>query len=195
MGRHLAQAPAPREREGCLSAVLSWVGVLLAAALCALLLRTFVVEPFVVPTGSMLETIQLGDRLLGEKVTYRLRDPEPGDVVTFEDPADPGTVLIKRVVAVEGQTVEMRGGVVLVDGEPLDEPYVTSASAPLDAWCAETLDGPVNYPYVVPEGCVWVMGDNRANSLDSRYFGAISIDSITSRAWLVYWPVADAGLL
>lgn len=195
MGRHLSQAPAPREREGCLSAALSWVGVLLAAVLCALLLRTFVVEPFVVPTGSMLETIQLGDRLLGEKVTYRLRDPEPGDVVTFEDPADPGTVLIKRVVAVEGQTVEMRGGVVLVDGEPLDEPYVTSASAPLDAWCAETLDGPVTYPYVVPEGCVWVMGDNRANSLDSRYFGAISIDSITSRAWLVYWPVADAGLL
>ena len=161
------------------------------------LIRTFLGEPFAVPTGSMLETIQLGDRVFGEKVSYRLRDPWPGEVVTFRDPdpAKDGVTLIKRVIATAGQEVDLRDGIVYVDGRPLDEPYTLGKpSEPIDSHAAN-LSEDITYPYVVPEGCIWVMGDNRTNSLDSRYFGAVPVDDVTSRAVVVFWPPSDMGTL
>ncbi len=180
---------------GCLRSVFSWFLVIGCAFVLAFFVRMYVAEPFVVPTGSMLETIQLDDRLFGEKISYFFRDPEAGDIVTFVDPTDGETILIKRVIAVAGQTIDIYDGVVYVDGVALDEPYTTGATEVLNQWASELLDEPISYPYTVPEGYVWVMGDNRANSLDSRYFGAISIDSITSRAWLIYWPLEDIATL
>lgn len=183
----------PEEKER--TSVVEWLGWLAAAVVIAVIVRIFVAEVYIVPTGSMLETIQLGDRLLGEKISYRFSDPEVGDIVTFEDPNTPGSTLIKRVIAVGGQTVDLIDGIVYVDGVPLDEPYTLGKpSNPLDQY-ASFLDGPITYPYVIPEGYVWVMGDNRTNSLDSRYFGPVSVSSITSRGVFIFWPPEDASTL
>ncbi|KXB62630.1 MULTISPECIES: signal peptidase I [Olsenella] len=161
----------------------------------AFLVRSYVAEYYLVPSGSMLETIHEGDCLLGEKLSLRASAPKAGDVVTFDDPDDAGTTLIKRVVAVGGQTVELRDGVVYVDGRALDEPYVMGKpSYPLQQH-SRLLDADISYPYVVPEGSIWVMGDNRTNSLDSRYFGAVSVESVTSRGLFIYWPLTDARWL
>ena len=181
------------ERHGFLSGVIEMVITVAVALAVALLLRTFVFEVYEVPTGSMLETIQEGDRLVGEKVTYRYSEPKQGDIVTFSNPDGSDTTLIKRVIATGGQTVNLVDGVVYVDGVALDEPYTLGkASYPLDY----SLTGvSVSFPYTVPEGSVWVMGDNRTNSLDSRYFGAVSVDDITSRAVFIFWPFSDAQSL
>ena len=174
---------------------LSTVLLVAAAIGVAVLVRVFVAEPYIVPTGSMLDTIQLGDRLIGEKISFRLRQPEAGDIITFADPDDPSTTLIKRVIATEGQTVDLRDGVVYVDDEALDEPYTNGKpSEPLTIH-SSNLTADISYPYTVPEGYVWVMGDNRTNSADSRYFGAIPVSSITSRALFIYWPLADFAAL
>ena len=184
---------APEEKER--TSIVEWLGWLAAAVVIAVVVRIFVAEVYIVPTGSMLETIQLGDRLLGEKISYRFSEPEVGDIVTFEDPTTPGSTLIKRVIAVGGQTVDLIDGVVYVDGVPLDEPYTLGKpSDPLDQH-ASFLDGPISYPYVIPEGHVWVMGDNRTNSLDSRYFGPVSVSSITSKGVFIFWPPEDASTL
>ncbi len=175
-----------------------WLDLLLTALITVAVvvaMRIFVADTYQVPTGSMLETIQLGDRLIGEKVSYRFRAPKAGEVVTFDDPSDPSVTLIKRVIATEGQTVDLVDGVVVVDGEALDEPYVLDKpSEPIDRFAPE-LSEPITYPYVVPEGCVWVMGDNRTNSLDSRYFGAVEINTVSSRALFIFWPFSDARTL
>lgn len=176
----------------------AWVELLLTilgTLVIAVLIRLFIAETYEVPSGSMLETIQLGDRLVGEKVTLHWQGPQPGDVVTFNDPDGSGSTLIKRVIATSGQVVDLSDGYVLVDGVPLNEPYVLGKpSYALDGH-AVNLSENVSYPYTVPEGYVWVMGDNRTNSLDSRYFGAVPIESVTSKALFIYWPVSDIGKL
>lgn len=170
--------------------------ILVAAAFAiALLLRTYVCEPFVIPSASMSSTLQIGDRVLGEKITYRSEEPKVGDIVTFTNPEDPSQILIKRVIATAGQTVELRDGIVYIDGVALSESYTAGKkSYPIDSH-ATTLDADIEYPYTVPEGCIWVMGDNRTNSLDSRYFGAIPISSVTSKAVFVFWPLDDLGTI
>ena len=155
-------------------------------------LRTFVFQPYEIPSGSMENTIMTGDMVFSEKISYYLRDPEPGDIVTFQDPEIPGRVLIKRCIAVGGQTVDLVDGRVVVDGVALDEPYTRGLpSEPLKT----ALGVEVSYPYTVPEGHLWFMGDNRTNSNDSRYFGAVDEDTLTGRAALVYWPFNNFGLL
>jgi len=189
------EALEDEEERSTVSVVLEWVAVVAAAIIVALLIRTFVAEVYLIPSGSMLETIQEGDRLIGEKITYRTSDPQQGDIVTFIDPDGSGVTLIKRVIATSGQTVDLVDGVVYVDGEALDEPYVGDTETwPLDQK-ADFIDEDITYPYTVPEGCLWVMGDNRTNSLDSRYFGAVSVDDVTSRAVVIFWPPSDAGAL
>lgn len=177
----------------------AWVGWLVAIAVglvLAALVRAFVCETFVVPSGSMLDTIQIGDLLLGEKVSPRASGVHAGEIVTFDDPDNPGTTLVKRVVATGGQVVELKDGQAYVDGTALSEPYVEGRPTyPLDRWSSTALDGPVSYPYVVPDGSVWVMGDNRTNSLDSRYFGAVPVSSVTSHVLFVWWPLSDASVL
>lgn len=158
----------------------------------AFLIRAFVVENYLVPSGSMLETIQIGDHLFGEKITYHLRDPEPGDVVTFDSPVEPSTTLIKRVIATEGQTVDLQDGKVVVDGQALVEPY--TGGKPSDPLAQHAPGVAISYPYTLKAGEVWVMGDNRTNSADSRYFGPIQKSSISSRAWVIFWPFADAKM-
>lgn len=170
--------------------IVEWAAIVGCAIGAAFLIRAFVVEPFEIPSESMLETIQVGDRVLGEKITYLLADPKAGDIVTFEDPEDPATTLIKRVIATPGQTVDLVDGAVAVDGEVLDEPYTQGQSLPLPGQ-SSVLSEPITYPYTLGEDEYWVMGDNRENSLDSRYFGPITRDEVTSKAWIVFWPFSE----
>ena len=154
------------------------------------LMKTFVYQAYTIPTGSMEETIMPGDMVFAEKITYRFSDINPGDIVTFEQVGSSGDerVLIKRVIAVGGQTIELVDGKVLVDGVELDEPYVKGVTSPLSP-------SSVTYPYTVPEGYVWVMGDNRQNSSDSRAFGPIPVSSVLERAVFCYWPFSHLGSL
>lgn len=176
---------------GILRTVVRLVGMVVLVLGLSWALRTFVFQAYEIPSGSMENTIMTGDMVFSEKVSYYVRDVQSGDVVTFADPEIPGRILIKRVIATGGQTVDLVDGRVVVDGVPLDEPYAQGSSEPL-----VTAPGVnVSYPYTVPEGYLWVMGDNRTNSQDSRYFGSVPESSVTGHAVLVYWPFENFGLL
>lgn len=184
LGKHAAPSERPKAR-GFVDFLLMVVGVLVVVWL----LHTFVFQPYRIPSGSMENTIMTDDMVLAEKVSYQFSDPEPGEIVVFDDVDIPGRHLIKRCIAVGGQTVELIDGKVVVDGVALSEPYTNGRpSNPLNSKV-------VTYPYTVPEGYIWVMGDNRTNSQDSRYFGAISLDSVIGRGMFVYWPLGNMGFL
>ena len=141
-----------------------------------------------VPSGSMLDTIQIGDLLVGEKVSLRFEPPRQGDVVTFDSPRDPATTLIKRVVATEGQQVDLRDGVLYVDGVAEEAAYTEGKPT----YSLSDMEGSagIQYPYVVPAGCVFVMGDNRGVSEDSRSarVGTVSEDSLVGKVVLRLYP-------
>jgi signal peptidase I len=125
--------------------------------------------------------------VLAEKITYRfLRPPRRGDIVVFDDPTEAHPQLIKRVIATGGQTVDIRDGSVYVDDKLISEPYLHGV---------RTDPGSVPLPAKVPEGYVWLMGDNRPNSGDSRYIGPQPIAAIRGRAIWTYWPLARFGPL
>lgn len=187
------QQPAakPSPAAGIRNSVIEFAVIIVAALALAWGITTFVVRPYEIPSGSMLETIQLEDRILSEKISYYTRGPQQGEVVTFIDPLDSNTTLIKRVIAVGGQTVDLVDGVVYVDGQPLEESSYTGGKP------SYPLEGPaqIQYPYTVPDGCIWCMGDNRTNSSDSRYFGAVPVSSVTGHAFFTYWPIGSFGFL
>ena len=166
--------------------LLEFVLTLVAAFAIAFALRTFVIQPYVVPTGSMLPTIQLGDQLLANKLVYRLRSPEPGDIAVFDDPTKTVPTLIKRVIAVQGQTVDVHDGKVWVDGRALVEPYTHGKP---------NYPGPLRLPVRIPSGDVWMMGDNRTSSEDSRWFGPVPISTVRGEGFFVYWPLSRIGPL
>ena len=172
------------------------VVVVVLAFVVAMGIRTYVAEPYRVPTGSMLQTIQLDDMLVGEKVSLHFSEVKPHEIITFVDPDNKDQILIKRVIATGGQTVDIKDGSVYVDGKKLNEPYVCSnVTKPFKEQWSPNLTGPILYPFKVPSDCVWVMGDNRENSADSRYFGAVKKDSILSRAKFIFWPPKDISKL
>lgn len=153
------------------------------------LMRSFVFQAYQIPSGSMEQTIMEGDLVFAEKVSFYFREPEPGDIVTFDSTDGSEKVLIKRCIATEGQVIDVKDDKVYVDGVPLDEPY--TLGKPTRPLSSET----VTYPYTVPEGCIWVMGDNRTNSTDSRAFGAVPVDSVIARGVFIYWPFNRVGSL
>ena len=182
MEKHEEGTPA---RTG--KSILSFVLMVAAVFAFVWLMKTFVYQAYTIPTGSMENTIMVGDMLFAEKISYLHGEPEPGDIVTFQDPrSSESRVLIKRVIAVGGQTIDIADGMVWIDGEALEEPYVVGVTAPLASY-------DVSYPYTVPDGCIWVMGDNRQNSSDSRAFGAVSLDNVLERAVFIYWPFSHFG--
>lgn len=176
---------------GLLRSLLSFIAMVLLVLVLSWLLREFIVQPYEIPSGSMEETIMIGDKLFSERITYYFNEIEPGDIVTFEDIEIPGRILIKRCVAVGGQTIDFIDGQVYIDGVAINEPYTQGKRTdPFDQMLVE-----LEYPYTIPEGSIWAMGDNRTNSKDSRYFGPVEIERITGKAWLTYWPFDHFGLL
>lgn len=172
-----------------LRTLISLLATILLVVVFSWALRTFVVQAYEIPSGSMEETIEIGDMVFSEKVTYYFREPEPGDIVTFADPETPGRTLIKRCIAVAGQTISVdETGILYVDGVAQSETYTNGKPS-------YPLNSDISYPYTVPDGCIWVMGDNRTNSQDSRYFGAIKVSTVTGRAVFTYWPISSFGVL
>lgn len=166
--------------------------VLAIAVVAVILVRMYVVEPYIIPSESMDPTIEVGDMILGEKISLKSEPPKRGDIVFFKNP-DPDSghgVLVKRVVATGGQTVDLRYGKVYIDGVEEKGGHAHGMSMPLEERYLET---DVSFPYTVPEGYIWVMGDNRENSLDSRSFGAIPIDTVYAESWIRYWPFNRIG--
>lgn len=179
--------PEEEKRQSAGRQIVELLGTLLVAFLIAQVVRTWVIQPFVIPTGSMIPTIQLQDQVLVNKFIYRFESPKRGDIVVVDDPTGEVPILIKRVVAVGGQTVDLRDGRVVIDGTPIDEPYTHGLpSAPLPG-------SPVSFPVRIPQGSVWLMGDNRPQSKDSRFFGPVALSAVHGRAFLTYWPVSRIG--
>jgi signal peptidase I len=147
--------------------------------------RPFVVEAFWIPSASMVPTLKYGDRVLVNKFIYRFTEPDRGDVVVFESVQGDDQDLIKRVVGLPGDEISVRGGKLLVNGEPQREPYVNERSP----------DRSFYAPTTVPKGHVFAMGDNRANSQDSRVFGPVPKENIEGEAFLRFWPPDRIGLL
>lgn len=182
---------ASSQSSGILRGLLNLIIMVLLVLGCFFLLRMFVIGTYEIPSGSMEDTIQVGDRVFSEKVTYYTRSVEQGEIITFTDPQDSARTLIKRCIATGGQTVDLVDGDVVVDGVVLDEPYTDGKpSYPLNRTYVD-----ISYPYTVPDGYLWVMGDNRTNSADSRAFGAIPVSSVSGHANLIYWPLNHIGIL
>ncbi|MEB3177976.1 MAG: signal peptidase I [Nostocaceae cyanobacterium] len=163
---------------------------LVAIALClAFLIRTFVAEPRYIPSDSMVPTLHTGDRLVIEKVSYRLNSPKTGDIIVFEPPASlqrlgypKDQAFIKRIIAEPGQTVSIVNGTVYLNGQPLPEDYIAEPPRlPLE-------------PQKVPADQYFVMGDNRNDSNDSRFWGFLPRQNIIGRAVFRFWPFNRIGV-
>ena len=193
-------APAAPRRK---STVREYFEALATAVILALFVRTFVVQAFKIPTGSMENNLLIGDHLLVNKMVLApspaavdrlllpVRDVRRGDVVVFKYPEDPERDFIKRVIGLPGETLEVRDKRVYVDGRPLDEPYVhylvpPSGSAQFNEVTSYDLRERYG-PVTVPTGQYFVMGDNRDNSQDSRYWGFLPREYIKGRALMIYW--------
>lgn len=167
---------------------------LIVALVLALIIRTFIVQAFKIPSESMLQTLLVGDHLLASKFAYGVRipftgtyvyrgdDPLRGDIIIFEYPKDPSVDYIKRIVAIPGDTVEIRNKQLYRNGEAVNEPY-TRFTEPDHVAPVRDNFGPVT----VPAEKYFVMGDNRDNSLDSRFWGFVDRSAIRAKAWRIYW--------
>jgi signal peptidase I len=147
--------------------------------------RPFVLEAFRIPSESMVPTLEVGDRVFVNKFIYRFSEPERGDIIVFESVNGGEEELIKRVVALPGDEVEVRNGTLLVNGEEQEEPYL-NRGLPFNGSYG---------PTEVPGGEVFVMGDNRANSADSRVFGPLPVENIEGEAFMRFWPPSRIGPL
>ena len=177
-------SPAKKRK---MNPVVEWLVVVAVAITSALLVRAYVVQQFAVEGESMLSTLEDGDRVLVNRLSYRLHDPRRGDVVVLKrfDGASEERDLIKRVVALPGEEVEFRSCTVFINGRALTEPYIDPEIEARDG-CGES------YPkQVVPDGTVFVLGDHRGRSSDSRLFGPIADDLLIGRAFVIIWPVGD----
>ena len=214
VSRILQKQPPGRFRR-FMASLWDWTRSIAVAFVLFLVVRTFVVEAFKIPTSSMENTLLVGDFLLVNKAVYgaeipgtgvrlpAFAEPRRGDVVVFNPPHDPGKNYVKRLVGQPGDTLEMRGKVLYVNGAPVAEPYVQVLERDRDAvhpamrWQSNHLLASPGRDYhptrdnwgpiIVPEYRYFVLGDNRDNSEDSRYWGFVSRESIRGRPWFVYY--------
>jgi signal peptidase I len=191
--RSSSVAGARRQQKlGRVRSLREWATVIAGAIGIALIVRAFLLASFFIPSPSMTPTLHNGDRVLVNKLAYRLHDVHRGDVVVFERPPELKDApevkdLIKRVIGLPGETVEFRDGRILIDGHLLDEPYLPTGTQTLAKDKGETI--------TVEEGDVLVLGDNRENSKDGRFFGPISQKLIVGRAFVLYFPMKNLGFL
>jgi signal peptidase I len=178
----------PKKKKGHL-AFLEWGGLILGAFLIAVVVRAFLFQAFYIPSASMVPTLQKNDRVLVNKLSYKLHDVHRGDIIVFKAPKNvnpPVKDLVKRVIGLPGDTVEGRDdGYVYVNGKRLNEPYLNKPGITTPGFSAR----------VVPADHYWVMGDNRTISEDSRYFGFIPKSAIVGRVFIRIWPLSRIDLL
>ncbi|MBK1987029.1 signal peptidase I [Sphaerospermopsis aphanizomenoides BCCUSP55] len=166
------------------------ISLIAIALTLALLIRTFIAEPRLIPSESMYPTLYVGDRLVVEKVSYRFQPPKTGDIVVFQTPPelqrrgyDKNQAFIKRIIGQPGEVISVSQGKVYINGQPLQEEYIAE---------------PPNQPFpsvTVPEDAFFVMGDNRNDSNDSRYWGFLPRKNLIGRATLRFWPLDRIGLI
>ncbi len=198
-GRRQGGGRGKRPRRGSTRrTIIEWAILIASALAIALLIKTFLFQAFYIPSDSMLPTLKQGDRILVNKVSYRVHDVNRGDIVVFETPESAGDNgikdLVKRVVGLPGETVSTSNGHVLINGRVLDEPYLE----PGVETCKPNTAPPTceNYgPKKIPKDKVLVMGDNREASKDGRFFGPIDESSIVGRVFVRIWPIPDLGFL
>ena len=183
---------------------IEWLAVIVGALLVAFLIKTFLMQAYYIPSSSMTPALQVGDRVLVNKLSYEFGEVSRGDLVVFKrTEVDTGnkTDLIKRVIATEGELLEISGGEIFItekggkDRKLLVEPYlaegVTTQGFAFEGLCPESEANTC----LVPENFIFVMGDNRSGSRDSRYFGPVDIDDIVGRAFIRIWPLGSLKLL
>jgi signal peptidase I len=175
--------------------IFEWVKALVIAILLAAIIRYFLFAPILVDGLSMMPTLKDQDRMVVNKIAYKIGEPERFDIVVFH--ATEEKDYIKRVIGLPGDTIEYKDDTLYVNGTAYEEPY-------LDDYKKQVIDGPLTEPFTleeitgeatVPEGEVFVMGDNRRYSKDSRHIGTVKISEILGKTSLVYWPIEDFGLV
>lgn len=179
------QEPVQGQAASMKKEIWEWIKALVIAAALVILIRLFIFAPFIVEGGSMEPNFHTGERLIVNKLIYEIRKPERGEIIVFHAPA--GLDYIKRVIALPGETVKIQDNKVYVNGKELNEPYIQAA---IDEH-AKTGEK-YNRDYsetVVPDGTVFVLGDNRLNSTDSRKIGPVADDKIVGRADIRFWPL------
>ena len=183
------EAPAAPQRPSWLrrlGELVEWVVIIAVAVTAAFFVKSYVVQQFQVAGNSMNTTLHDTDRVLVNKLSYRLHDPNRGDVVVLKTMESTGERdLIKRVIGLPNETVDVRNCQVYIDGRLLVEPYLDPEVAP----CTDP--NAFDFPYLVPVDTVFVLGDNRPGSKDSRDIGAIAYSDLLGRAFVVIWPSSD----
>ena len=179
-----------KEKEESVSTareLFQWVAAIVAAVLIALAIDNFVIVNAQIPSGSMENTIMTGDRVIGNRFAYSFSDPQRFDIIIFRYPDDESQLFIKRIIGLPGETVEIRDGKIYLNGS--DEPLE-------DVQTKETMGGSFG-PYTVPENSYFVMGDNRNDSKDSRYWTNtfVTKDEILGKAIFRYWPISEFKIL
>lgn len=154
---------------------LTWT--LIGIVLIGVLLRLFVLKPYLIPSASMEPGIAPGDRILVNQLSYRFWAPSRGDIVVFAYPRDPNRTFVKRVLALEGEKVELRDNQVFINGQLVNEPYLKPG------------DYPPFGPETIPQGNIFVLGDNRRQSEDSREWGLLSKNYLIGKAGIIYYPI------
>ena len=183
-GRHFLRRKNSRSRE-----LIEWFAIIVVAVAAAMLIKAYLIQAFYIPSESMQDTLQVNDRVFVNKLSYKLHGVHRGDVVVFRRPAGlQGGLetedLIKRVIALPGDSVEGRDGIVFVNDKATSEPYTKGGHTTGDF-----------EKHIIGPRQVWVMGDNRGNSTDSRIFGPVPQSRILGRAFVVWWPVSALKLL
>ena len=188
-----ARAQAEKKKSG----LRENIEAILIAVLLALFIRTFVVQAFKIPSGSMQETLQIGDHILVNKFIYGIKlpfiqktlipikEPRREDIIVFKYPENPKLDFIKRVIGVAGDRVEIRNKKLYVNGEHLDRPYAVF----MDGYTIPSVyNKRDNFgPVTVPDNALFVMGDNRDNSKDSRFWGFVNVSAVKGKAFMIYW--------
>jgi signal peptidase I len=183
-------------RRGKSGAAREWVESIIIAFILAMFIRTFFIQAFKIPSGSMIPTLLVGDRLMVNKLRYGAKVPytdkrlpgigrlRRGDIIVFAFPGDPKRDFIKRFAAFGGETVEIRGGDLYIDGHRVEDPDIKNIF-----YYNRGDFGKEGVPVKVPEGSLFVLGDNSASSHDSRFWGFVPEENLIGKAEFIYWPL------